>query len=121
MSRSIKPRATRSFFFILLVGLLITACKHSSSYQSPPASSDGGGGGTITPAVTTSHRNLPYGFTSIPTTSGQGEVLYGGMTGTSASGALWGSLTALAQYFDQKPNVLAAMVNPNDYRPELST
>ena len=113
MSRSINPRATRSFFFILLVGLLTTACKHSSSYQSPPASSDGGGG-TITPAVTTSHRNLPYGFTSIPTTSGQGEVLYGGMTGTSASGALWGSLTALAQYFDQKPNVLAAMVSAND-------
>src|ERR1041385_8907801 len=113
MSRSIKPRATRSFFFILLVGLLITACKHSSSYQSPPASADGGGS-TITPATTSSHRNLPYGFTSIPTTSGPGEVLYGGMTGTSASAALWGSLTALAQYFDQKPNVLAAMVSAND-------
>jgi hypothetical protein len=36
------------------------------------------------------------------------------MTGTSASAALWGSLSALAQYFDQKPNVLAAMVSAND-------
>src|SRR5215467_15748342 len=105
MSRSIKLRATRSFFFILLVGLLVSACTHSP-YQSPPASS---GGGISPPATTTSHRNLPYGFTSIPTASGQGEVLYGGMTGTSASGALWGSLSALAGYFDEKPNVLAAM------------
>ena len=115
MSRSIKLRATSSFFFILLISLLVPACKHSSSassYQGPPENS---GGGDISPPVTTSsHRNLPYGFTSIPAASGQGEVLYGGMTGTSASGALWGALTALAPYFDQKPNVLGAMVSAND-------
>jgi hypothetical protein len=36
------------------------------------------------------------------------------MTGTSASGALWGALNALGGYFDAKPNVLAAMVSAND-------
>lgn len=114
MLRPIKHSATCSFFFVLLFGLLILSCKHSSNESPPQGPSDGPSGGSISPATTAGNRNLPYGFTSSRPASGTGEVLYGGMTGTSASGALWGSLNALAGYFDAKPTVLAAMVSAND-------
>ena len=107
-----KSSAICSFWCaLLLIVLLGLACKRSS-YQSP--SSTSGVTSTTPTATTTSNRTLPHGFTSSTPASGHGEVLFGGMTGTSARGALSGALNALATYFDAKPQLLGAVVSGND-------
>ena len=112
MSRSPRHSLLRSFYHLIVIGLLALACRHPS-YQSSPSRSDYNS--TPTPNSTiASNRTLPSAFRGIPPSSGSGEVLYGGMTGTSASGALWGALNALAPYFDAKPNVLGAAMTTDD-------
>ena len=99
----------RYFYFVFLI-LLVLACKRSSHYSSSPSYTYN----SSPSPVVSSARNLPNGFRSIPPTSGTGDLLYGGMSGTSAKGALFGALKALAGNFDAVPHVLGAFVTAND-------
>src|SRR5690349_6044739 len=109
MSSGARQSFLRYFYFVFLI-LLVLACKRSSHYSSGPSYSYNP---SPSPAVS-SARNLPSGFRSIPPSTGTGDLLYGGMTGTSAKGALFGALKALAGNFDAEPHVLAAMVTSGD-------
>lgn len=115
MSNSTRPYALRCFLLASVMSLLVVACSKHSSYDSsppssPPSSGDSGGGS----APTSSARNLPAGFRSIPPASGTGDLLYGGMSGTDAKAALFAALNALAGNFDAAPHVLGAMATANN-------
>jgi len=110
MSNCARQSSFRYLFVILTIVLIVTVCKRTSYYSSPPSSSYSS---SPSPPVSNA-RNLPAGFRSIPPASGTGDLLYGGMSGTSAKGALFGALNALTGNFDAAPHVLAAMVTADD-------
>ncbi len=110
--QSIKlPRISAPLLAIFLVLIAVLACKHSS-FRSSPASSGSAPEGNSSSSANT--RNLPFGFKTVPSGSGHGEVIIGGMTGNVASAALWAGLNSLSGYFDAKPKVLGAFVSTND-------
>src|SRR6476659_5260413 len=109
MSNCTQQSLVRYLYLVFLI-LLVLACKRTSHYSSGPSYSSN----TSPSPTVSSARNLPAGFRSIPPTSGTGDLLYGGMSGTSASGALFGALKAVASNFDAVPHVLAAMVTEHD-------